>query len=178
VNLAGLVETICFDKTGTLTEEGLDVMAVRESSQIHPEDRAAFIAEEPEIDQSGDDLMKVLVGCHGLALLKGNLVGDSLEVKMFHATNWSLYEPDVGSDYLKDGILSIVSSSELHNNPDRAFGILKRFDFSSELQRMSTICVDMNTKELFICSKGAPEVISKIASPLSRLCFHTSRICA
>ena len=162
---------ICFDKTGTLTEEGLDVMAVRESIQNHPDDQAIFQKEEPEIFLSSKELLNVLVACHGLALLKGELVGDSLEVKMFLATNWTLFEPDVGSEYLKDGILSIVSKGELDQNPQRRIAILKRFDFNSEIQRMSTVCKDMDTNEVFVCSKGAPEVLGKIVNHLSCIDF-------
>src|SRR3990167_9462567 len=49
----------------------------------------------------------------------------------------------------------------------KEYGIMKHFDFTSDHQRMSTICKDMKTDQIFICSKGAPEVIVKISNPNS-----------
>ena len=260
---------ICFDKTGTLTEEGLDVMAIREiSSSIDNQiddpiddpisksttksttkSNTYFITENEDLSTTHpkSDIIKVLVGCHGLALLKEKLVGDGLEIKMFEATKWTLYEPNHSdSQYILEGISTVAinksnfphhprhphrrihqkseeniikmhiendikeeeevvieleEKNNLHNNKydnnnydnnyndnndnnininieeismksNCEIGILKRFDFSSELQRMSTICKDLTNNEFFVCTKGAPEMIAKLANPSSCLFFY------
>jgi cation-transporting P-type ATPase 13A2 len=175
VNLAGLVETFCFDKTGTLTEDGLDVKGVRP---------AAFGAAESHFDVECAELthckqphlMRTLTCCHSLALLGDNLVGDSLEVKMFQETKWRLEEVSHDSPHASKGIKIYVCEPEdtilarrLADNEyvPREYGIIKSFDFSSESQRMSTLCCSLNTNDLFVCCKGAPEVIGDICNPSS-----------
>jgi cation-transporting P-type ATPase 13A2 len=149
-----------------LTEDGLDVMGVRAV------EFSEFIPEEKELaTTASSDLLKVLTSCHSLALLGGHFIGDSLEVKMFEATGWNLHEVDHESHLAQEGLRVI------NTQPGGAlqYGILKQFDFSSEHQRMSTICKDMKTNEIFVCCKGAPEVISQLAAPDSgRIQIHFS----
>ena len=189
VNLAGLVETFCFDKTGTLTEDGLDVKSVRPSLG----NPAIFTPECPDISSlASPELMKVLTSCHSLALLGDSLVGDSLEVKMFEETGitlkfvvtvfnqaagWILKEISHDSNYAGSGAKVTVLEPEqkslemeiqIGSHQRLQYGIIKQFDFSSEFQRMSTLCIDMNTQELFLCCKGAPEVLGDISTPESR----------
>lgn len=71
------------------------------------------------------------------------MIGDPLEVKMFEATNYVL-------DDLK---------SEVYHNDD-VIKIIKRFDFSSTLQRMSVI-VKRNDK-LCVHVKGSPEKLREL----------------
>lgn len=178
VNLAGLVETFCFDKTGTLTEDGLDVKGVRPSIG----EPASFINECQDISNCAyPDLMKVLTACHSLAHLGDSLVGDSLEVKMFEETKWDLEE--LGHDHshaqhssVKIKVMepenhALISDIQNGNHKRITYGIIKQFDFASEYQRMSTLCVDMNYNSYFICCKGAPEVIGEICDPTSRNYF-------
>lgn len=37
--------------------------------------------------------------CHSLARVKGELIGDPLEVKMFESTNWTLEENDANQTF-------------------------------------------------------------------------------
>lgn len=76
----------CFDKTGTLTEDGLDVSGLRACVD------GSFTNEENTVSHCSQlDLEKVLTSCHSLALLGDQLIGDSLEVKMFAATGKLIY---------------------------------------------------------------------------------------
>ena len=63
--------------------------------------------------------------------------------------------------------IGTVGSIVRNSQKTKEYGIMKQFDFTSDHQRMSTICKDMKTDEIFICSKGAPEVIVQISDPNS-----------
>lgn len=167
VNLAGLIELFCFDKTGTLTEDGLDVKGVCPAAYRSPEPH--FLNECEDLHAcTHPQLLKTLTCCHSLALLGDDLVGDALEVKMFESTRFRLEEVSHGSVHAEKGIKVYVCEPEdvllarrVQNVEcvPREYGIAKVFDFSSDTQRMSTLCHDLNSHEAFICSKGAPEVI-------------------
>jgi len=80
-----------------------------------------------------------------------------------------------GSQYANSGILTTVHSPDHRKN----FGIAKRFDFSSALQRMSVLATEvtregvyLGPQNIFALTKGAPEVISKLCDPESGLFYH------
>ncbi|PRP86428.1 hypothetical protein PROFUN_05347 [Planoprotostelium fungivorum] len=153
VNVSGRVSVMCFDKTGTLTEEGLDVLGV------HPSENGTF---SRMVERSGDILGKLLyamTSCHSITVLEDTFIGDTLEVKMFQYTRWSFEE--VAEDPHHPHLLSVVRSPQ----KEQALGIVKRFDFSSALQRMSTITYDMEEKSLVAFVKGSPEMIRQLCLP-------------
>lgn len=47
-----------------------------------------------------------MASCHGLTRVKGELIGDPLEVKMFEATEWVLIENDM--DKYDELVLAVV----------------------------------------------------------------------
>lgn len=114
VNISGKVTIMCFDKTGTLTEEGLDMYGVRpilydapgrvkflklfntqnlgvnktaklsviaEDETLYGQENAYAYLGDPEIV-----LKECMASCHAITRVKGELIGDPLEVKMFQAT--------------------------------------------------------------------------------------------
>lgn len=121
VNIAGKVTVMCFDKTGTLTEEGLDMYGVRpvmydspgrvkfgklfeavdtlglskkaklsmilEDENLYGEESPYSLLGDPEIV-----LKECMASCHAITRVKGELIGDPLEVKMFETTRWELIE--------------------------------------------------------------------------------------
>jgi cation-transporting ATPase 13A2 len=113
INVAGMLKLMCFDKTGTLTEDGLDLTGVKPVNAKNTEFGNGFKASNVSImysntitysnefrkDITQDEALRrtLLFGmasCHGLTYVRGELVGDPLEVKIFNATNWKLIEPD------------------------------------------------------------------------------------
>lgn len=78
--------------------------------------------------------------CHGLAWVKGKLVGDPLELKMFETTKWELIEN--------------ANHVEVRNDAN-VLKVLRRFEFSSKLQRMSVIVEDNGNYIVYM--KGSPE---------------------
>lgn len=47
------------------------------------------------------------------------------------------------------------------------YGIIKRFEFSSELKRMSVLIHNIQTNEFELVMKGAPETILRFCNPRS-----------
>lgn len=75
---------------------------------------------------------EVMASCHGLAWVKGQIIGDPLEIKMFEATGWTLLED---SQYLctvkpKGRVYSSVVSMQPYSED---LHIVRRFEFSSKL---------------------------------------------
>ena len=46
------------------------------------------------VDKVSKKLLYCMVSCHGLTHVRGEMVGDPLEMKIFQATKWALKEPE------------------------------------------------------------------------------------
>jgi cation-transporting ATPase 13A2 len=109
--MAGRVTTFVFDKTGTLTEDGLSVQGCRPSFEKFDQLKIYkhFTADLKEL-QSEDKwweksnyewhrslnqtlLLEALASCTAITYVNGGLIGDPLDVKMFEATGWTMFEP-------------------------------------------------------------------------------------
>jgi len=115
VNLAGSVTTMAFDKTGTLTEEGLTVHGFRSACKARregiddndvilfndfktnaPEFQPKVNKEDWWTTQKADQIrnltqtlyLECMASCTSVTYVNGELIGDPLDVKMFHATEW------------------------------------------------------------------------------------------
>lgn len=149
VNVSGMLKLVCFDKTGTLTEEGLSLLGVKPSYKKRFQSPIqSFNVSRDLQDKKYQPLLYGLASCHSLALLKMVTIGDPLEQKVFEATNWKISDQDHD-----DTIITSPFGEEIR--------ILKRFDFSSSLQRMSSISTDK--LKTFIFTKGSPEMIKKLS---------------
>lgn len=142
IPFAGKVDVACFDKTGTLTAENLIVEGVT------------------GLDGDVDKLLKpnhvpqrtthVLAAAHALVMLEDGIIGDPMEKNTLESIEWILTKGDV-----------------LHCKADGKPGgkdsmrLLRRFQFSSALKRMSTVSAqqDGGRERLFVAVKGAPETI-------------------
>lgn len=114
--------------------------------------------------------------------MDGQLIGDPLDVQMFLATGWVLEEQvkgqenneivlcsvrppntaegDLSSDLPKDSLLDMSHSMSKGQKKCKRIDLIRRFDFSSKLQRMSLIVRDNNRFKTFV--KGSPERIKEI----------------
>lgn len=131
-------------------------------------------------------MLETLASCHSLTLVNGTLIGDPLDIKMFESTGW-LLEDNNGNKF-DELILTTVtpkkqthspSFEELNNsllslatNPEIA--IIRRFEFSSKLQRMSVIVSHLTANKLMgssqnksfdIFVKGSPEKLRELSDP-------------
>mmetsp|Transcript_20060 Transcript_20060/g.33425 ORF Transcript_20060/g.33425 Transcript_20060/m.33425 type:complete len:1211 (-) Transcript_20060:355-3987(-) len=192
VNVSGKIKLICFDKTGTLTEDGLDVFGVRPveipTSICNGNGNASASEEKPrptrflplleDISQVSPPLLHILAACHSITEVQGELVGDPLDLIMFNAVQWVLEEPQDGAKF--DSIVPTIVRPRSQKPMDPiAFiehpeieqpvelGIIRRFEFSSKLQRMSVIVRDIRSDGLQIFVKGSPEVMRELSDPSS-----------
>ncbi|CCK71358.1 putative acid anhydride hydrolase KNAG_0G03010 [Huiozyma naganishii CBS 8797] len=138
------------------------------------------------LDVKSKNLLMSLLTCHSLRLVDGELIGDPLDFKMFQFTGWSfeedfqkqkfhsLYEErheGVMFPENNDIIPAVVHPNSddpenkfIDNDPHNFLGIIRSFDFLSELRRMSVI-VKLSSDDIYWAfTKGAPEVISEICN--------------
>jgi cation-transporting ATPase 13A3/4/5 len=208
VNVGGKLDVVCFDKTGTLTEEGLDVLGVRVVER--PRNRFSEILADPYdiLPASHHDrdptveytahktILYTMATCHSLRKIDDELVGDPLDVKMFDFTGWN-YEEGEGSGNNDDDPEQKLSPSVARPPAGREYdlddadddnrkpvelGVLRQFEFVSQLRRASVIVRRFGSKSGDIYVKGAPEVMKDICRPDSfptdyeeLLAFYTHR---
>ncbi|XP_072334439.1 polyamine-transporting ATPase 13A2 isoform X2 [Scyliorhinus torazame] len=164
INICGKLKLICFDKTGTLTEEGLDiwgvVLAVDETFEpiVH------------DIWHISGPMLHALATCHSVTLLNNQPIGDSLDLKMIESTGWILTDEITESDIVSRFGMKVVSvikppplEEQPYGNKQRvSLGILRRFPFASELQRMSVIIKKSDSSPVEVYMKGAPEMVASL----------------
>ncbi|KAI9721463.1 MAG: hypothetical protein M1812_002225 [Candelaria pacifica] len=190
VNVGGKLDVVCFDKTGTLTEDGLDVLGVRVVER--PAQRFSEIITEPSVLLPGTSyerdptvdyglhraLLYAMATCHSLRVVDEELVGDPLDLKMFDYTGWSFEEGQQTKDAPDDDGGSRLSPSVAKPPPGMEFeipgvdhdsdqspielGILKSFDFVSQLRRASVVVRRFGATGGEVYVKGAPESMKEI----------------
>ena len=138
------------------------------------------------IDFKSRNFLVSLLTCHSLRVVDGELLGDPLDFKMFQFTNWSYAEDfqDFKFHSLNEernnkstlpenaGIAPAVvhpnaESTEnkfTENDPHNLLGVIRSFEFVSELRRMSVIVKPYGENVFWGFTKGAPEVISEICN--------------
>lgn len=144
IPFAGRVDVACFDKTGTLTAENLIVEGVAGLNGIHPSDNLNDKNSIPV------DTCRVLAAAHALALLDDGIIGDPMEKNTLEWINWNLSSSNLVTAKTKG------TSDKLK--------IIRRFQFSSQLKRMSTVSTIPDTNKIFVAVKGAPETIQGMLS--------------
>ena len=120
--------------------------------------------------------------CHCLTYVKDKLVGDPIDVKMFEALGWIMKENDSNNaernldplvlNYIRPNTEEDIEIRLQNNNNmieslkgKYAIGLVKRFDFSSKLQRMTTISKNINEDYFKAFCKGSPEKVKDLCKP-------------
>jgi len=138
INITGAVNMIVFDKTGTLTEDYLDIsgyvpIKINSVNQKFEFDNYRINAEkysEEAIEHykkkikknnyfnKNKDLRQLYVEClaccHCLTRVKGKLIGDPLDLKMFEGINWIMKENQNQNDSLNNNLEN--NSNEINTN--------------------------------------------------------------
>ncbi|NWJ12226.1 AT132 ATPase, partial [Crypturellus undulatus] len=170
INLCGKIRLVCFDKTGTLTEEGLDVWGVVPLDG----DRFLPIVHEPRCLPDGP-LLYCLAACHTISLLRAQPIGDPVDLKMLESTGWHLemQEEDQAEPRVLEPfgtkVLAVMKPPPVEEQPRDTrhqvpVGILRRFPFSSSLQRMSVLAKLPGKASAEAYIKGAPEMVASLCS--------------
>ncbi|XP_023120279.1 cation-transporting ATPase 13A2 isoform X3 [Amphiprion ocellaris] len=161
INICGKLSVFCFDKTGTLTEEGLDVWGVMEGGT----DGFSELVPEPRRLLPGS-MLSGLACCHTVTLLRGEPLGDPLELKMFESTGWTLQEPEgdgnvLDAEFGGHKVLAVMRPPTRISTRE-AVAIVQRFPFSSALQRMSVVTVAHGGSSALAFMKGSPEMVASL----------------
>ncbi|XP_069775025.1 polyamine-transporting ATPase 13A2 isoform X2 [Narcine bancroftii] len=165
INICGKLKLICFDKTGTLTEEGLDywgvVLAGGKNFDPIIQDTQRLVSSR---------MLHALATCHSVTLLNNRPIGDPLDLKMIESTGWTLSNemPDCdvnatfGMKVLAFMKPPLLEEHTFGSNEETVLGILRRFPFSSTLQRMSVITKKPGNSSFEVYMKGAPEMVASL----------------
>ena len=127
-----------------------------------------------------------LACCQGATKVDNKLIGDPIDVEMFESTGWNFLEDVNDPDNYDSSISTYVRpkqeksltekmeiykgqiNEENHIEIDNIImnhyelGIIRRFDFESKLQRMSTIVKNIPETNFLCFCKGSPEKISEL----------------
>ncbi|KAL1302559.1 hypothetical protein AAFC00_002941 [Neodothiora populina] len=194
VNVGGKLDVVCFDKTGTLTEDGLDVLGVRvvqrpsnrfseilnDATELLP---GATYERDPTVDYNANKaILYTMATCHSLRIVEDEFVGDPLDLKMFQFTSWQYEEGSERPGASEDDEQNSLSPSVARPPPGMEFdideerdspnsqrrielGVLKSFEFVSQLRRASVIVRQFGDPSGDVYVKGAPEAMKEICRP-------------
>ncbi|PWN18271.1 hypothetical protein BCV69DRAFT_285245 [Microstroma glucosiphilum] len=167
ITVAGKVSIVVSDKTGTLTETGLDVQGVRCPSAAY-DGRMAPLCERADVSKASDGGITIegaMSVTHDVNLLEGEAIGDPLEVSMLAWTGATL-EPETRKlEGLSGGFENSRVQCVRSPRGDCSTAILRKFDFSAPLRRMSVIVQAPGTAKTTVYVKGAPESIIPLCDP-------------
>ena len=129
--------------------------------------------------------VECMATCHSLTKINNKILGDLVEVKIFEKLkNWFIKDDDEETDSNlsdeenkqekesktfsenkkdKDAFGFLLNIIANKNHKYFELGIIKKFEFSSELQRMSVIVKNLNENFYKIYTKGSPEKIRKLS---------------
>ena len=113
--------------------------------------------------------LECMATCHCLSIINNKIIGDPIDVKMFENTGWILDDKQNEQDNIMDNGSSYNNKIIFKVKPKKSkelnfynLEVYKRFDFVSNLQRMSVIAKDTNEDYFKIFCKGSPEKLKKL----------------
>ena len=212
----GSTNLIVLDKTGTLTEEHVEMkgyLPVKYNSTKKQFEFSNYLNDAincsktivshykkkinvPNYKNIDNDLKQMyiecLATCHNLTIVKGKLIGDPIDIKMFEGVGWILREnfddkKNLGKAYdplvqayvrpksEKKMDIPITSIEGLDEDDLIAFNIdlnklklyyelsiIRRFNFDYLMQRFTVLVKNLHNNYFKIFSKGSPEKIKEI----------------
>lgn len=167
------VNCVC-SKTGTLTENGLSIMGIISSTH-----RMLGYLEKTPTKLKSHPIFQGMLVCHSLIRIDGELAGDVLDLgviffvffffgnrmkliftmksfKIFESTGWKLLEPTKRQGKAMTSVESPDGNEQIY--------VVKQYQFSSDLQRMSVIVQSPNSNQLKVYVKGSPEMILSLST--------------
>jgi cation-transporting ATPase 13A3/4/5 len=192
INMAGRVNILVFDKTGTLTENSMDKIEfisvkinTNKEFEFNPLIESIlndsnividyFKKKGPNYKDANKDLLQYyiecLACCHHITYVNDNLVGDSIDVKMFESLDWIIKENAdvIDKNHFNSQIINYVmpkneEKTDLPTKDDNderlnkryEIGIVKKFFLSNALQRMTVISKNINENCFKVFCKGSP----------------------
>jgi len=125
--------------------------------------------------------VECLATCHSLTKVNGKIIGDPIDIAMFESTGWVLKENLEDEENYDSLISTFVRPGEEKDLQEKLsqegveedliikshyeVGIVRRFDFTSKLQRMTVLVKNVNENSFKVFSKGSPEKIKELCRP-------------
>jgi cation-transporting ATPase 13A2 len=194
ITRVGKIQIVCFDKTGTLTEDDLNIFGFKTTcwhqgsfyldnfipnlealqQESYNNYKLKKISKTQELKISFIELMAT---CHSLTKVGDDLLGDSIDVQMFGNSGWVLKEDDNTGSLVYNNVIpkqEVDLEEKMRNNSKDDINVLKshyelaiirRFEFSSMLQRMTVIVKNNNEEHFKVFCKGSPEKIRDLCNP-------------
>ena len=142
---------------------------------------------DPTYDYNANKaILYTMATCHSLRIVDDEFIGDPLDLKMFEWTRWQFEEGSErpsGQSGEEEEDMSLTpsvarppigSQYDLDEDPDSPnarrpieLGVLKSFEFVSQLRRASVIVRQFGDKSGDVFVKGAPEAMKDICKPES-----------
>ncbi|KAJ2748194.1 hypothetical protein IWQ56_007526, partial [Coemansia nantahalensis] len=150
VMVAGKIKLFCFDKTGTLTRDHIEMFG----AQCVDRASGQFAAFSGDLRATGEVFQQGVAGCHAVASLDGQLIGNPVDIEQFRASGAQI---DPRPRYL-DAVLPAAGSGlgTLH--------IVRRFEFVHARASMSVVVLDERTGQLHVFVKGSFERIKALSA--------------
>ncbi len=185
INVASKIDVMCFDKTGTLTEDGLEIcgiLPVPVRQQFSPYKFQELVHSMDALlecaGRNSEELLILMATCHSVRRVNGRLLGDSLDLRMLEFTGWELEELlDVGEAIMPTvirppgsspfDVKGFIAKKHKYDETTKEMGIIRQFDFSAKLRRMSVISKRLAAESPSIYTKGSPESLLEICTPES-----------
>ena len=170
---SGRIKNVCFDKTGTLTENDIKVSGYIVSNHGDFETSEKNIHELISFDNYRY-LIEILACCNNLNILKGDIIGDPIEEKMFQETKFQFLDTlkvsfvEDNSDVNRYQIVPTKEYKKICKLPNNfVYNIYKTIQFDSERKRMTTIITNekRNDHKYTVLTKGAPEIMKTHCDP-------------
>ena len=122
-------------------------------------DKLAYANSEDKI--SVFRALAIMGTCHNVAISVENgarlMLGDPMEIKMIDFSSYYDIEPK-----RRDAIYAMHNSVR-----DLVYNVYRRFEFLSEVGRMSVVAQAEGRKEIRVYAKGAPEIMKTLCEPSS-----------
>ncbi|KAJ3194964.1 hypothetical protein HDU82_002272, partial [Entophlyctis luteolus] len=148
IPFAGKIDVACFDKTGTLTAENLLMEGV---SGLGNDTKK--LLKPNEIPKQ---TAFVLAAAHALVQLDDDIIGDPMEKNTLESISWTLGKDEV----VRPKVQGFKEKLDIK--------IVRRFQFSSALKRMSTVSLlnEHGNAQVLYAVKGAPETLRSMYADL------------
>ncbi|KAI7898313.1 uncharacterized protein BX663DRAFT_525395 [Cokeromyces recurvatus] len=157
INLSGKVRIFCFDKTGTLTREGLEFYGAvaAPSAVIGP-----FGTREEDSLKMEPILSMGIATCHAVTEVKGEYIGNPVDIESFNAMKWELLKPE-RPEYLD----TLAAPSTTPTKKKRLVHVIRRFEFVHARASQSVAVFDPETQHVHVYLKGSFERIKHYSQP-------------
>ena len=170
--------------------ETKSVKEMAQSSYEYYKNKLKNPANKSAIKEMDQLFIECLACCQGATKVNNKLIGDPIDVEMFEATGWTLVEDAGDPENYNPKIPTFVRPREEKSLTEKLaqyrgrmndievaeeidnimtnhyeLGIMRRFDFESKLQRMSSIVKSLTGTSFMCYCKGSPEKISELCQP-------------